>query len=150
MKYLRGQSFPLLFLMLLVAFSAILARIAQPVVQSYQESDVAGSTVEVDQWAGWSIWMVVGGAVVGFLVGWVRERLWPGAFLGLFLGAIVGAFCAPLLAIPSALTVIIDLVWLFAALLLLVLGTILIERRYGLHVPEDRYVKVLEEDQAKP
>lgn len=150
MKFLRGQSFPLIFLMLLVAFAAILSRIAQPVVQSFLKSDVAGSAVEVDQWAYWSIWMVAVGAVVGLAVGWVRESLWPGAFLGLFLGTVVGAFCTPFLAIPSALTAIIDLAWLFAALILLVIGTILIEKRYGLHVPENRYVKVLEEERTKP
>ncbi|PQO31569.1 hypothetical protein [Blastopirellula marina] len=150
MKILRGQSFPLIFLMLLVAFSAILARIAQPIVQSFQESDVAGSAVELHEWATWSISMVVCGAVVGFIVGWVREKFWPGALLGIFLGAVVGAFCTPFLAVPSALTAIVDLGWLFASLILLVFGTILIERRYGLHVPEAKYVKTLEDDQAKP
>ncbi len=150
MKFLRGQSFPLIFLMLLVAFSAMLARIAMPIVQSFQESDVAGSAVGVGQWAAWSISMVGCGAVVGFIVGWVRERLWPGALIGFFLGAVVGAFCTPFLAVPSALTAICDLAWIFASLILLVFGTILIERRYGLHVPENRYVKVLDAEQTKP
>lgn len=149
MKFLRGQSFPLIFLMLLVAFSAILARIAQPIVQSFYVSDVAGSAVELKQWAGWSISMVICGAIVGFSVGWVREKFWPGALVGILLGAVVGAFCTPFLAVPAALTAIVDLAWLLASLILLVGGTILIERRYGLQAPEAKYVKVLEDDQQK-
>lgn len=150
MKFLRGQSFPLIFLMLLVAFSALLARIAVPIVRSFQDTDVAGSVVGLGQWASWSIAMVVCGAIVGFIVGWVRENLWPGAFIGFLLGAIVGTFCTPFLAVPSALTAIFDLAWIFASLILLVFGTILIERRYGLQIPEDQYVKVLEDEHVKP
>ena len=87
--------------------------------------------------------MVIGGSLIGFVVGWVREGFWPGTVLGSMLGAVIGAFCTPFLAVPTVLTAVVDLSWIFATLILLVFGTILIERRYGLHVPRDRYVEVL-------
>ncbi|GAA4432765.1 hypothetical protein [Bremerella cremea] len=141
----KGQSFPLIFLMLLVAFSAILARIAMPIVQSFQATDVYGSAVATDQWVMWSAGMVGGGGMIGFLVGWVRERFWPGAVVGYVLGNIVGAMCTPFLAVPAALTALCDLAWIFISLLLLAFGTILIERKFGSQQSDDKYVKALED-----
>ncbi|PQO46543.1 hypothetical protein [Blastopirellula marina] len=149
MKSLRGQSYPLIFLMLLVAFSAILIRIAVPIVRSFQTEDVVGTAVDVNLWAYWSVYMVIGGSLVGFVVGWVREGFWPGTVLGSFLGAAIGAICTPFLAVPTVLTAVVDLSWIFATLILLVFGTILIERRYGLRIPRDRYVDVLPDEEAE-
>ncbi|MBA2114575.1 hypothetical protein [Bremerella alba] len=142
---LKGQSFPLIFLMLLVAFSAILARIAMPIVQSFQTHDVYGSAVATEQWVSWSVAMVVTGAVVGFIIGWIRESFWPGAIVGLILGSVIGAACTPFLAVPTALTALCDLAWIFISLILLAFGTILIERRSRSPQDSDQYVKSLKE-----
>ncbi|MEW4563448.1 hypothetical protein AB1K70_13030 [Bremerella sp. JC770] len=142
---LKGQSFPLIFLMLLVAFSAILARIAMPIVQSFQTHEVYGSAVATEQWITWSAAMVMTGAFVGFAIGWIREFFWPGAIVGFILGSVIGALCTPFLAVPAALTALCDLAWIFISLLLLTFGTILIERRnQGPHDAE-AYVESLQE-----
>ncbi|PQO35760.1 hypothetical protein C5Y96_08900 [Blastopirellula marina] len=143
---LKGQSFPLIFLMLLVAFSAILARIAMPIVQSFQTHDVYGSAVATDQWISWSAAMVFTGAVVGFFIGWIREYFWPGAVVGFVLGSVIGAVCTPFLGVPAALTALCDLTWIFISLILLTFGTILIERRCGNPQGGDQYVKTLQEN----
>ncbi len=143
---LRGQSFPLIFLMLLVAFSAILARIAMPIVQSFQANEVYGSAVATEQWVSWSAAMVITGAFVGLIIGWIRERFWPGAIVGFILGKVIGAVCTPFLAVPAALTALCDLAWIFIALILLTFGTILIERRYCNQSRRGEYVRVLQEN----
>lgn len=143
---LKGQSFPLIFLMLLVAFSAILARIAMPIVQTFQTHDVYGSAVATDQWISWSAAMVLTGAVVGFSIGWVREYFWPGAIVGFVLGSVIGAVCTPFLGVPAALTALCDLAWIFISLILLTFGTILIERRCGNPQDGEQYVKTLKEN----
>lgn len=142
---LKGQSFPLIFLMLLVAFSAILARIAMPIVQSFQSHDVYGSAVATEQWITWSAAMVLTGAFVGCLIGWIREYFWPGAIVGFILGAVIGSICTPFLAVPAALTALCDLAWVFISLILLTFGTILIERRSGRPQDGEQYVKSLNE-----
>lgn len=147
---LKGQSFPLIFLMLLVAFSAILARIAMPIVQSFQTHDVYGSAVATEQWITWSAAMVLTGAVVGFSIGWVREYFWPGAVVGFVLGSVIGAVCTPFLAVPAALTALCDLAWIFVSLILLTFGTILIERRCRGSQDGDQYVKTLKENPEQP
>ncbi len=142
---LKGQSFPLIFLMLLVAFSAILARIAMPIVQSFTANDVYGSAVATEQWITWSAAMVLTGAVVGFSIGWVREYFWPGAVVGFVLGSVIGAICTPFLAVPAALTALCDLAWIFISLILLTFGTILIERRSSRSPGGEQYVETLKE-----
>lgn len=142
---LKGQSFPLIFLMLLVAFSAILARIAMPIVQSFQTHDVYGSAVATEQWITWSAAMVLTGAIVGFSIGWIREYFWPGAVVGFILGSVIGAICTPFLAVPAALTALCDLAWIFISLILLTFGTILIERRSRSPQDSEQYVKTLKE-----
>lgn len=147
---LKGQSFPLIFLMLLVAFSAILARIAMPIVQSFTANDVYGSAVATEQWITWSAAMVLTGAVVGFSIGWIREYFWPGAVVGFVLGSVIGAICTPFLAVPAALTALIDLAWIFISLILLTFGTILIERRSSSSPDGEQYVETLKENPKQP
>ena len=144
---LKGQSYPLIFLMLLVAFSAILARIAMPIVQSFQAHDVYGSAVATEKWVFWSVVMVGSGLFIGGIVGAVREGLMPGVFIGIVLGGTIGAICTLFLAVPTALTALCDLAWLFVSLILLAFGTILIERQTRKEHPENNYVEVLEDGQ---
>ncbi|MBI1248460.1 hypothetical protein GC197_11560 [bacterium] len=144
---LKGQSYPLIFLMLLVAFSAILARIAMPIVQSFQTTDVYGSAVATEKWVGWSIAMVMFGIAIGAIIGWIREGLMQGFPVGMVLGGTIGAICTMFLAVPTALTALCDLAWLFVSLILLAFGTILIERQSRKEHPERKYVEVLEDGQ---
>ena len=142
---LKGQSFPLIFLMLLVAFAAILARIAMPLVQAVQQHGIVVSEIASDVLVSWGIGTVIVGMLCGFVVGWVRENVLTGLTMGVVLGGVVGAACAPLLVIPAALTALFDLAWLFISLLILTSGTILIERHQARKRKRESYAEVLDE-----
>lgn len=141
----KGQSFPLIFLMLLVALAGILTRVLMPLVQAIQRDGLAGSDIGVDVLVWWSIGIVGMGVLCGVTVGWVRESVVAGLTLGFVLGGLVGASCAPLLLIPASLSALFDLAWVFISLLLLTGGTILIERRQSKKRSRQSYVEVLDE-----
>lgn len=142
---MKGQTYPLIFLMMLIAFSAILARIAMPLVQTLLQEGASGSPVDVEQFVWWSIGVVGLGLLTGVAVGWSQQNIVVGLVVGPVLGVMVGALCLPFLAMPPFLTALGSLGWLFFCLVLLTVGTMMINPGHLRHTPQQRFVEPIDE-----
>jgi len=127
---MKGNTFPLLFLLLLVAFAGIVVRIAMPIVASLTDSSAVDPASPV-------LFALIAGAggVLGLILH--RDRVFTNPrkishfrpmAVGLMVGTLVGSLCSLPIWIPGLFIPLANLLWILLMVGLLAAGTIFLDR----------------------